>query len=116
MYEHSHLRQQPEWRGRSLIVKNILVCERCLDKPNEQLRTILIPADPIPVQNPRPIPPYLNDENYFTWGDGTEVTWSDGTVVESSNSPDSDGGVTITAGDGTELTWSDGSFIESSGK
>ena len=31
----------------------ILVCDECLDVPQQQLRTITIPPDPIPVEYPR---------------------------------------------------------------
>ena len=32
----------------------ILVCKRCLDVPQEQLRSIVLPADPVPKMNARP--------------------------------------------------------------
>jgi hypothetical protein len=32
----------------------ILVCQSCMDKPQENIRTIVIPPDPLPVVNPRP--------------------------------------------------------------
>jgi len=63
MVARNQLRKQPEWRGCSLMVKNILVCDKCYDKPNEQLRTIFIPADPVPIRDPRPLPPYNNQED-----------------------------------------------------
>jgi len=31
-----------------------LVCKSCLDVPQEQLRTIILPPDPVPISNPRP--------------------------------------------------------------
>jgi hypothetical protein len=40
----------------------VLVCTvTCLDKPQEQFRTIILPPDPMPVLNARP-EPYLIDE------------------------------------------------------
>lgn len=53
-YNHTALRWQYEWRGDS--VKNIywLVCKRCLDNPQPQLKTRRIPPDPVPIKNPRP--------------------------------------------------------------
>jgi len=36
-----------------LINKRILVCPTCLDKPQEQLRAIIVPSDPVPIANPR---------------------------------------------------------------
>jgi hypothetical protein len=32
----------------------LLVCKECLDVPQPQLKSIVIPADPTPVLNPRP--------------------------------------------------------------
>lgn len=36
-----------------MINKRILVCPTCLDKPQEQLRAIIVPSDPVPIANPR---------------------------------------------------------------
>lgn len=44
---------QYEWRGTSLQNLWILVCHRCLDVPQEQLRAIQLPADPVPIWQPR---------------------------------------------------------------
>lgn len=53
-YNHDKLRFQWDWAGAGMINKQILCCYRCLDKPQEQLRAIVLPADPVPIQNPRP--------------------------------------------------------------
>lgn len=53
-YNHDELRFQFDWAGTSLINKQILVCQRCIDKPQQQLRAIILPADPVPIRNPRP--------------------------------------------------------------
>lgn len=53
-YNLVDLSWQMEWAGRSLVNKRLLVCPTCLDEPNEQLRTIILPADPRPVRNARP--------------------------------------------------------------
>lgn len=45
---------QMQWAGNQLINLGTLVCSRCLDVPAEFLRSIVLPPDPIPVQNPRP--------------------------------------------------------------
>lgn len=45
--------------------QNFLVCDRCYDTPQEQLRSIILPADPVPVQNPRP-ERYTIDNNPYT--------------------------------------------------
>jgi hypothetical protein len=36
-----------------LINKRLLVCSTCYDTPQQQLRAIVVPADPIPISNPR---------------------------------------------------------------
>lgn len=45
---------QYQWAGPQLQNTRLLVCRRCLDTPNEQLRTIVLPPDPLPVLNARP--------------------------------------------------------------
>ena len=52
-YNHVDLKWQFDWAGASLINKRLLVCSPCYDTPQEQLRAIVIPADPVPIQNPR---------------------------------------------------------------
>ena len=53
LYNHNVLLWQREWAGNVLINTKQLVCSRCNDLPNQQLRSIILPADPMPVQNPR---------------------------------------------------------------
>lgn len=53
LYNHDQLSWQFDWAGASLINKRILVCETCNDTPQQQLRAIVLPADPVPIQNPR---------------------------------------------------------------
>lgn len=43
-----------DWAGTTLINKQLLVCRPCYDRPQEQLRAIVLPADPVPIRNPRP--------------------------------------------------------------
>lgn len=43
---------QFEWRGTTLRNIYLLVCKRCVDTPQEQLRAIVLPADPTPVYFP----------------------------------------------------------------
>lgn len=53
------LKNQQEWRGRQLMkASNLRVCERCMDVPQQQARTIILPIDPVPVRDPRPLRPY----------------------------------------------------------
>jgi hypothetical protein len=51
LIDHDNLQWQFDRAGASLINKRILVCEICLDVPQEQLRAIIVPADPVPIMN-----------------------------------------------------------------
>jgi len=53
-YNYVDLQWQYDWRGTSLQNIRLLVCRTCLDTPQEQLRAILLPADPVPITYPRP--------------------------------------------------------------
>ena len=53
VYNHVNLQWQFDYAGAGLINKRILVCNPCYDKPQAQLRAIIVPSDPIPIQNPR---------------------------------------------------------------
>lgn len=59
-YNHDALSFQFQWAGTSLVNRQLLVCGRCMDTPNEQLRAIVLPADPVPIRNPRP--EYFDEE------------------------------------------------------
>lgn len=60
----ANLNFQYDWAGTSLINKQMRVCPQCYDKPQEQLRAIVLPADPVPVSNPR-VEPFLYDETTY---------------------------------------------------
>ena len=53
-YNHDQLAFQFDWAGTSLVNKQLLVCRKCRDVPQQQLRAIILPADPVPIRNPRP--------------------------------------------------------------
>lgn len=55
------LSNQREWRGAALLPLNIYVCPSCVDVPQEQNRTIVVPADPTPIINAR-TEPFVQDE------------------------------------------------------
>jgi len=81
-YNHTNLSWQFDWGGASLINKRILVCNPCLDLPQNQLRAIVLPADPVPIMNPR-------TENYME----AETDY----IIESGNTTiDPTTGLTIT--------------------
>src|SRR5690242_9173994 len=64
---HYKLQWQYEWTGTQLNNLHILVCEDCLDTPQRQLGTIILPPDPPPIMNARP-------ENYTIDEEGPTLT------------------------------------------
>jgi hypothetical protein len=72
VFFHSNLKFQLEWAGNKLINTRQLVCPKCNDVPNQQLRAIIIPADPMPIMNPR-VPNWQAAETNYrsTSGQGT---------------------------------------------
>lgn len=58
---HSELREQKEYRGGDAPVgTGVLVCGGCYDQPQPFFARPLVKNDPVPVRNPRPIPPIIN--------------------------------------------------------
>jgi hypothetical protein len=72
-YNHVDLKWQFDWAGASLINKRILVCDSCYDDPQQQLRAITLPADPVPIINPR-VEAYLNDSTDYRQVSGYNTT------------------------------------------
>jgi hypothetical protein len=61
LYNRTQLGPQYQWAGAGLIDTGLRVCfgsgtRRCMDKPFEQYKVLILPPDPIPVQFPRPSP------------------------------------------------------------
>ena len=52
-YNFVDLQWQYDWRGPVIQNIRILVCKPCLDRSQEQLRAIVLPADPEPIINAR---------------------------------------------------------------
>jgi len=63
-YNFANLQWQYDWRGAALQNLRILVCNTCLDTPQEQLRAIVVPADPTPIVNAR-IENFTSDETDY---------------------------------------------------
>ncbi len=59
-YNGPDLQWQHDFRGRTLQNLRILVCDTCLDEPNEQLKPRIIPPDPTPIANAR-VEPFCYD-------------------------------------------------------
>lgn len=63
LFNHNRLSWQMDWRGPNIQNLAILVCQSCLDKPQENgQRTIILPPDPVPIRNARP-ENYVNADN-----------------------------------------------------
>lgn len=46
--------RQFQWAGNSLVDTGLLVGSDCLDVPQDQYRSLILPPDPVPRENPRP--------------------------------------------------------------
>ncbi len=66
VYSFSDLRWQFQWAGAMLQNIRILVCYHCEDEPQEQLRAIVLPPDPVPVINARPFNYRAAETDYQT--------------------------------------------------
>jgi hypothetical protein len=73
------------------------VCRSCEDTPQNQLRAIVVPADPMPIQNPR-VP------NYVEAASNTRVTSGLDTVNQETGIPVPGGNTRITQNDDTRVT------------
>ena len=91
-YNHVALRWQFDWAGASLINKRLLVCNPCYDTPQEQLRAIIVPADPMPIINPRV-------QNFVTAETSTRYTSGQNTVDPVTGIPVIGGNVRVTQTD-----------------
>jgi hypothetical protein len=81
-YNHVDLHWQYDWRGPRLSNLRILVCDSCLDAPQQSgQRTILLPADPIPIMNAR-AENYVVDSNPLAGigGDPSAARWQYGSL------------------------------------
>jgi hypothetical protein len=83
------LRWQFDWAGASLINKRLLVCNPCYDMPQEQLRAIVVPADPVPIINPRV-------QDFVTAETSTRYTSGQNTVNAQTGIPVPGGNVRVT--------------------
>jgi len=89
LYTHSTLIWQYDWRGATMQNLRLLVCRNCLDEPQSQLRAIVVPPDPMPIQNPR-VPDYVTAET------NTRYTSGQNTIDPNTGIPVPGGNVRIT--------------------
>lgn len=96
-YNHVNLTWQYDWAGASLINKRMLVCNTCYDVPQEQLRAIVVPADPMPIINPRV-------QDFVTAEQNTRVTSGQNTTDPVTGIPIINGDTRITQDDSVRVT------------
>ena len=96
-YNHVNLRWQYDWRGASLQNIRLLVCNTCYDNPQEQLRAIVVPADPVPIVNPRV-------QDFVTAEQNTRTTSGSNTVDPTTGIPVINGDTRITQDDSVRVT------------
>jgi len=77
-YNHVNLSWQYDWRGASLQNLRLLVCSDCYDAPQEQLRAIVVPADPTPIINAR-VQDFVTAETNTRYTSGTSLVPISGT-------------------------------------
>jgi len=63
-WNHERLNWQFDWRGSSLQNLRILVCPPCTDTPQQNIRAITLPADPLPIMNAR-VENFVQDETDY---------------------------------------------------
>lgn len=80
VFNHVNLSWQFDWAGAGLINKRILVCDPCLDTPQQQLRSIVLPADPPVIMNARP-EYYIQAETDYRMTQGNTVDLRTGIPV-----------------------------------
>lgn len=72
-YNRVDLQFQFDWAGAQLQNKYLLVCKPCLDTPQEQLRAITLPADPVPIYFPS-VENFAQDETDYHTVSAAPVT------------------------------------------
>ena len=76
---------QFQFAGPNLQNLRLLVCQRCMDVPQPQLKPRILPPDPMPTLNARPERFLIDDFDYQTTQDGNILTAQDGTPTVSQN-------------------------------
>lgn len=95
-YLHKNLTFQKKWQGIQLANLFILVCWECYDKPQENIRTLIIPPDPVPIMNARPenyafeVPSFLATEPTAFFGDDITTEDDNKLIWEIEDTPNPD--------------------------
>jgi hypothetical protein len=76
---------QFQYAGPNLQNLRLLVCPRCRDVPQPQLKPRILPPDPMPTLNARPENFLIDDFDYSSTQDGDTITAQDDTPMVSQN-------------------------------
>ena len=74
------LRWDTQYAGMQLINLRFLVCEYCVDVPQQQLRTLILPSDPPGLLNARVEPYTIDETDWRTVQDGSIRETQDGSL------------------------------------
>jgi hypothetical protein len=92
-FNHIDLRWKIQWSGVKLQNLRLLVCKKCWDVPQPQLKTIVIPPDPLPIFNPRPevysetVPSFVATESSTFQGSDITTEGGDDLIWEIEDTP-----------------------------
>jgi len=96
IYNHKTLKFQFDYRGPQLQNLRFLVCDKCYDKPQAQLKPILTTQDPIPVLNARPDSYDLYNTNNISISAPTVTDFWTGIPIPSTIDIITEDGVSVT--------------------
>lgn len=82
VYNLVDLGYEEDWRGNRIMRTGFRVCRSCMSIPAPFLRTVILPPDPVPVKDPRPLNFSGSRSNdRVTESDDTRVTEADDTRI-----------------------------------
>lgn len=84
-YNITDLHWQFQYAGPNLQNLHLLVCDKCLDEPQPQLKPRILPPDPMPTLNARPENFLIDDFNYQTADNESIITADDGEPLVTQN-------------------------------
>lgn len=85
LYNITDLQWQYQWAGPNLQNLRLLVCQRCLDVPQPQLKPRILPPDPMPTLNARVERYVYDDVDWFEDDTGDYLTTQDDTQLIEQN-------------------------------
>lgn len=85
VYSLRDLRWKVQYAGPRLQNLRYLVCEKCWDVPQEQLKPRILPPDPVPVMNARPADFLYADYDILSTEDDTGLTTQEDVPIVGQN-------------------------------